>query len=170
MRKSITAIILIIVGFVLITVSESAAGWADRWTVNGIKVSDITSAKSKDVPMIAAGIASSFIAHQVSHVAAASTFGKSMRFSSYNTEVWAGEYTDQETNIIDMAGFVGQLSLGSMLNHFDSNKYFMLGYDYQAVQQIMTYPNGEGDFKNSIIDPDLERAVLINWANMNLSE
>ena len=95
--------------------------------------------EKKEVAQMALGFAASFGAHWASHV---------VYLESKNTEwhqdglseVVDGDLVGGENAAFGRAGFVGQLSVGVLLNIFRPDSYFTKGYDIGTFTEIATYP------------------------------
>ena len=113
---------------------------ANAWTINGIPINQFKAHPGKAV----FGATASVLAHCISHHAAASLIGKSMRQEGFQ-EVWQGPYTRKEEAMVGRAGFVGQLALGYILNRAGADRDFMVGYNGWSFIEISTYKMIHGD-------------------------
>lgn len=155
-------------------------GTSNAWTINGIPISQFKAHPGKAI----LGATASTLAHCISHHAAASLFGKSMRQEGFQ-EVWQGSYTRKEEAMVGRAGFVGQLALGYILNRAGADRDFMVGYNGWSFIEISIYKMIHGDKPrdakygtgyadlgniNAASNADAELALYINAALFNLKK
>ena len=177
MKKEFIIIVLVWSIVMLSTNYSWGADWTDRWTINGIKVSDFKNAWGKE-PYVIAGMVTSLLVHCASHHVAAAAFNVDMYQEGLYERT---EYVEDRhaRQWIARAGFFGQNLVGSLLNvpliNDRVDPYFTLGYNTMSLIEVTTYPirwPTEGDFvslNDAGGDPAAELSVYTFWSLLNLN-
>ena len=162
-------LILILLITISLPLTANAKSWINNWSINGVPIKQF-----KVNPIKASlGMLSSCIAHTISHYAAASFLGEPMRQEGITENMNGSTARRWEYAMISRAGFIGQLTLGYILNHSRSiDKDFMVGYNAFSLIEITTYPfihNNQYNRSDSTFCGDLGGINLDSNANAEIA-
>lgn len=160
MKKQIILTIAIIIGL-----SINAHAGLENWTINGVRMSTI-----KEHPVSAlSGMAVSALVHCAGHHLISNALGHDMGQDGLH-EVWDGNISNTDADLINLAGFAVQLTVGSILNEWGNNKSFNAGYNSWSLLEIVTYRpiwgSEQGDLQGHV--GDTFNYVFGVWAILNL--
>ena len=127
-------ILSILVLFVALT--TGCAGW----TYNGIEGEELRAQISKQefVPFVG-GIITSFVVHTVSHLIYYEYENFSWRIVG-TREVISSDVSDSQKRWAGRVGWLGQLSIGKLLNILWEDSPFVTGYNIGTTVHLVTYP------------------------------
>ena len=114
------------------------------WTINGVPCERFKNMTAADAGYISAGIAASFAAHWVGHIATAELLGYDWHQEGLNEVVYPPT-TDSGMAWFGRSGFLSQLFIGGAIKYGPwSNDFkrgnFATGYHAGTVMEVVTYP------------------------------
>lgn len=157
-------------------INSFADKWYNNWSINGIPIKKITRASNKECWKMAGGFATSMLIHWAGHIAFLELKNKPWHQNGLFCEISDGYMTNSNSAMFGRAGFIAQLSVGTLGKIFgDGNSFFWTGYHSGSFLEISTYPlrlHNKGDLylisKNS--NRDLEYGIYTIYSTYLLFE
>lgn len=157
---------------ILLSFQYSIAGsFADRWTINGVRLSRLAEAdKGKAI----SGILIRTAVHCISHHVAATIFNGYMHQEGLEERWHSNMYSNEEERWLARAGMVGENIVGTALSLSGVNRDLVLGYNLSSNIGISSYPllwKGKGDIEwlNKMgANGPKELKFYSTWSEINL--
>ena len=109
------------------------------WTYNGIRGDDLRHASGRDIATMGLGVAATYAAHTLGHVAAAEVMGKPWHYAGLS-EIVDGQMSSGQAAWFGRSGFLSQLAIGYGMRAASANGYFAKGYYAGTAFEVATYP------------------------------
>jgi hypothetical protein len=154
-----------------------AKSWIDNWTLNGVPLKKFAHTTPKEKLQLVGGMATSLAVHCASHLLYLEMMDADWHMETENgwllSEICDSDMSHKQTKEFALAGFVGQLTVGTFLNlGTKKGNMFVTGYNIWSFIEVSTYPLIHNDdevgdlvlYENNGGDPNKAYGLLTAWS------